>query len=96
MSGTKRRQRKERARAREAAESGERLPPPPQPDWAWRTFPVFFAFAAGGFLSLLIGVISGALGLTIVFAVFGGMLGFGLSRLGTRALVNRGIIKPRG
>lgn len=95
MSGTKRRQRKDRARAREAVATGDPLPPPRQPDWDWRTFPVFFAFAGGGFLSLLLGVVSGSLGLTVVFAIFGGMLGFALSRVGTRALVNRGIIKPR-
>lgn len=95
MSGTKRRQRKQRARVREAETTGVPLPAPQQTEWNWRTFPVFFAFAGGGFLSLLIGVVSGSLGLTVVFAIFGGMLGFGLSRLGTRALVSRGIIKPR-
>ena len=96
MSGTKRRQRKQRARVRDAEISGETLPPEPQPEWAWRSFPVFFAFSAGGFLSLILAVVSGSLGLTVIFAVFGGMLGFSLSRLGTRVMVNRGIFRPRG
>ncbi len=92
MSGSKRRQRKERARTREAETTDQPSSPPQQAQYDWRTFPVFFAFSAGGFVSLLV---AESLGLTVVFAVFGGMLGFGLSRLGTRALASRGIIKPR-
>ena len=80
---------------REATEGGHSAVAIQQSEWEWRTFPVFFAFAMGGFLSLIAGIVGGPLGLTVVFALFGGMVGFGVSRIGSRELVKRGIIKPR-
>lgn len=64
------------------------------PKWQWRTFPVYFAFAIGGFLGLYMGIIAGATNNGAVTAVFFGLwavlLGFGLSRLTSTWLLSRG------
>ena len=72
---------------------------PPIPLWRWRTLPVFFAFALGGFIGLQLGLISGAAGNATLWlistTVFGVMLGLATSRMVTRLLATRGVIKPR-
>jgi hypothetical protein len=73
--------------------------PVPMPEWKWRTFPVYFAFAMGGFIGLYFGVIVQATDnsalTTVVFVGFALLLGFGLSRLTTRFLISRQWVKPR-
>lgn len=73
--------------------------PVPMPSWRWKTFPVYFAASAGGFIGLYLGVIVQAAGnsaLTYaVFVTFALLLGFGLSRLTTRFLISRNWVKPR-
>lgn len=72
---------------------------PPGPVWKWRTLPVFFAFALGGFLGVHIGAISWATDDTtpwfIGVVVFAMMLGLALSRIVTRLLVAHAFIKAR-
>jgi len=67
--------------------------------WRWRTFPVYFAFALGGFLGLYMGIISewikNPAASTVVFGFWAILLGFGLSRFTTRFLINRNWVKPR-
>ena len=67
--------------------------PIPLPKWNWRTFPVYFAFAVGGFLGLYMGLIAGATAnetVQLVFFVFWALLlGFGLSRLTSRWMMSR-------
>lgn len=68
------------------------------PQWHWRTFPVFFALAAGMFLGMYLGILAAAVGglfSIIVFIAIAVMMGFGLSRLSTRWLLERNWIKPR-
>ena len=73
--------------------------PLPLPDWRWKTFPVYFAFAVGAFIGLYVGVIVQGVNnttfTTVVFVVFAMLLGIGLSRLSTRFLLSRHWIKPR-
>ena len=97
MSPSKRRQR--RSRARGGTESGTAPVRPPLPEWRWRTFPVFMAFSFGGFLGMYLGYFAAEIQntwyTTAIFVFFATMLGFGLSRLGTRWLMQRGKIRPR-
>ena len=69
------------------------------PEYHWRTFPVYFAFAVGGFIGLYVGIIVQATGnsmaATIAFVAFALMLGFGLSRLMVRFMVTHQWVKPR-
>ena len=64
----------------------------------WRTFPVYFAFALGAFIGLELGLLSAnlpefyALSISVGLAI---MLGLGLSRLTTRWLLQRRLIKAR-
>jgi len=64
------------------------------PAWNWRTFPVFMAFALGGFIGLYMGIIVGAstndLLVTGVFLFWALLLGFGLSRITSRWMLSRG------
>ena len=64
------------------------------PKWKWRTFPVYFAFAIGGFIGLYMGLIAGATdngALTaVVFGIWAVLLGFGLSRFTSMWLLSRG------
>ena len=73
--------------------------PVAMPAWKWKTFPVYFAFAVGGFIGLYAGVVVQATensALTYaVFVAFALLLGFGLSRLTTRFLISRNFVKPR-
>ncbi|MBA4180958.1 MAG: hypothetical protein C0506_10255 [Anaerolinea sp.] len=69
------------------------------PEWKWRTFPVYFGFALGGFVGLYFGVIVAGVDnsafTTVVFIGFALLLGFGLSRISTRFLISRQWVKPR-
>jgi hypothetical protein len=75
---------------------------PPLPQWKWKTFPVYFAFALGGFIGAYVGYLTGfvhgdsgsALPSTIMFGVAAILLGFGVARLGVRGLMGWGIIRP--
>ena len=74
--------------------------PTPMPNWHWRTFPVFMAFAVGGFLGLYMGLLAGATGgdsvFTMVAFVFWALLlGFGLSRFVSRWMLSRGWSRAR-
>ncbi len=97
-------------RSREHAESRPPGPPTtpaaasiavtvPLPDWKWKTFPVFFAFAVGTFIGVYAGFVAGALNdQTITLVVFVGiaiLFGFALSRFTTRWLMSKNWIKPR-
>lgn len=99
MSPSKRRQRRTRGRATGGHEGGAGPALPALPEWRWRTFPVFMAFSFGGFLGMYLGYfaaeIQSAWYTTAVFVVFATMVGFGLSRMGTRWLMRRGTIRPR-
>ncbi len=56
------------------------------PDWQWRTFPVFFAFAAGALvMGFLIGLMPGLYVIFFSVALFG--VAFGLARIVTRRFV---------
>ena len=99
--------RTQRARAREAGETRAAAPtiprpvfePKPLPDWRWKTFPVFFALAAGGFIGLYAGIVvqaaNNAAISTLVFVAFALPLGFGFSRLSTRWLLSRRLVRAR-
>ena len=75
------------------------MQPIPMPAWHWRTFPVYFAFAIGGFLGLYMGLIAGATSnstITIVsFAFWAILLGFGFSRFTSRWMMSRGWARQR-
>jgi hypothetical protein len=54
-------------------------------EWRWRTFPVLFAFALGGFvMALLIGMLPGAYAVFLTIAVFG--VAFGAAHYFARTL----------
>jgi len=69
------------------------------PNWQWRTFPVYLAFAVGGFIGLYMGLISGATDngaiYTFSFVFWALLLGFGFSRLTTRWILSRNWGKRR-
>ena len=66
----------------------ERAPPRPFPDWRWRTFPVFFAFAVGALaMALLTALAPWAFPAFLIAAVF--LLAFGLAHVATRVLIAR-------
>jgi len=75
---------------------------PALPNWKWRTFPVYFALALGGFIGAYAGYLTGyvhgnsgnALPSTIMFGVVAVFLGFGVARIGVRGLMGWGIIRP--
>lgn len=102
MTATKRRSRRSaapRAVTPAAAVTTSDSGPVPMPQWKWKTFPVYFALALGGFIGLYLGVIvqatnNSALTL-VVFVGFALLLGFGLSRITTRFLISRQWVKPR-
>ena len=63
------------------------------PQWKWRTFPVYFAFAIGGFLGMYSGIIIAQANdatQAIGFAFWAIILGFGLSRFTSMWLLSRG------
>ena len=70
---------------------------PAQPVWKWKTFPVYFAFSLGAFFGLYAGlaVAKNPDLLLVVSTVFALMLGLGFSRVTSRWLIRRRIIKPR-
>ncbi len=61
------------------------------PAWKWRAFPVFFAFAAGGFIGLYMGIFSASSSAFFVFAsaLWAVLLGLGFSRFTTRWIMSR-------
>ncbi|GIW17549.1 MAG: hypothetical protein KatS3mg064_0706 [Tepidiforma sp.] len=65
--------------------------PIPLPEWKWRTFPVYFAFALGGFLGLYMGLLASVNSGAFLFAsvVWAVLLGAGFSRLSTRWILSR-------
>lgn len=70
--------------------------------WNWRTFPVFFALALGLFAGVYMGILAeyarsngNGMPMNVVFITTALFFGFALSRVTSRFLVNRGIIKPR-
>jgi uncharacterized membrane protein YfcA len=68
------------------------------PEWRWRTFPVFFALAAGTFIGMQLGIVVSAANSTVSLVVFifvAVLLGLALSRVTTRWLIERRWIKPR-
>ena len=71
-----------------------------RPVWHWRTFPVFMAFAVGGFLGLYMGLLAYATGGDSVytmaaFVFWALLLGFGLSRFVSTWMVSRGWSRAR-
>jgi len=74
-----------------------------QPQWKWKTFPVYFAASLALFVGVYVGFLAGYLQFeednatvgTAVFIVSAIFLGFGFSRLTTRFLLSRQWIKPR-
>ncbi len=60
------------------------------PDWRWRSFPVFFAFAMTGFLVLLIVPAFGPWGVRVTFLAF-----TLLAAVATGHLFTRLVIVPR-
>ena len=64
----------------------------PMPKWEWRTFPVYFAFALGGFIGLYMGLVVGATSNDMVsliaFTFWAILLGFGFSRLTSRWMLS--------
>jgi cell division protein FtsW (lipid II flippase) len=60
---------------------------PSLPDWNWRTFPVFFAFALGVFLMGLLGALPDV-GPALFFISLGGVA-FGLAHILTRQVIAR-------
>ncbi|GMV85593.1 MAG: hypothetical protein AMXMBFR80_14480 [Dehalococcoidia bacterium] len=93
MSARKRRGRQP-ATVAPAAQGAAPAPAPrttPMPDWKWRTFPVFFAFALGGFAGLYMGIVSAESSGFFVFAsaFWAVLLGLGLSRFTTRWIMSR-------
>lgn len=79
--------------------SGRYIAAQPMPDWKWKTFPVFFALAIGGFIGLYMGIVvqaaNNSLISTFVFVAFALPLGFGFSKLSTRWVLSRRIVKLR-
>ncbi len=78
------------AEAKEQPPAGAR--PLPMPDWKWKTFPVFFAFAIGGFVGMYTGVVASvddSRYFTIVAIFWAVLLGFGFSRFSTRWILSR-------
>lgn len=78
--------------------------PIPMPEWRWRTFPVFFAFALGLFLGTWAGVAAGiasqgsdgtTLPMNLLFILSAVLLGLALSRFMTRWLISHQWVKPR-
>ena len=69
------------------------------PEWNWRTFPVFFAFAIGAFVGLYVGMVvawsDNSAAQTSAFLVVALLLGLGFSRLSSRWMLSRNWIKPR-
>ena len=97
-SGTRsRRSRRRRRRGRESGGAGGTgASPPPLPEWRWRTMPVFTALAFGLFAGMILGPAITGTGIagTVTFLIVAGMLGYAVSRLLTRVLMRRGVIKP--
>jgi hypothetical protein len=72
------------------------------PNWQWRTFPVFFMFAAGLFIGVFVGVPSGIAAEAgnstpqfVLFLASAMLLGLALSHVVVRWLLSRGFVKPR-
>jgi hypothetical protein len=75
--------------------------PSPLPEWRWRTFPVYFAFALGAFIFTYVGVVVGATSdsngpaVFVLFITVALLMGFGMSRITTRWLLTRRFARNR-
>ena len=75
----------------------------PLPQWKWRTFPVFFALAAGLFLGTWIGSLTGivaaendnSLPMNTALIIAAILFGAALSLFATRFMMSRQWVKPR-
>lgn len=99
MSARKRRGRQP-ATVAPAAQGAAPAPAPrttPMPDWKWRTFPVFFAFALGGFVGLYMGIFSAESPGFFVFAsaFWAVILGLGFSRITTRWIASKSLARRK-
>jgi hypothetical protein len=71
------------------------------PEWRWRTFPVYFALAAGFFIGVYAGGITASTSgvdsdaFFIVLIIAAMLLGFGLSRLMVRLVITRRLFGRR-
>ncbi|MGB2694459.1 MAG: hypothetical protein WBD55_04630, partial [Dehalococcoidia bacterium] len=72
---------------REPAQAAETAEGPSSLGWEWRTFPVFFAFAAGLLLMGIAWPIPG-IGATLFFAGIGGVA-YGVAHILTRTIIAR-------
>lgn len=65
--------------------------------WKWRTFPVFFAFALGGFVGLYMGIFSAESPGFFVFAsaFWAVILGLGFSRITTRWIASKSLARRK-
>jgi hypothetical protein len=77
--------------------------PAPLPEWRWRTFPVYFAFALGAFIAAYVGVLAGIAEersgnqtpVLVLFVSVALLMGFGMSRITTRWLLTRRFARNR-
>lgn len=75
----------------------------PLPQWNWRTFPVFFAFALGLFLGSYFGVLAGDIQarndnpvlVWVIFITSALLLGLAFSRFTTRWMLSRKIYRAQ-
>ena len=97
MSPSRRRRRRGRDGGSGAPATATGSSAPPLPEWRWRTMPVFTALAFGLFAGMILGPAITGTGIagTVTFLIVAGMLGYAVSRLLTRLLMRRGVIKPR-
>lgn len=87
----------------QARAEGQAAGLPSQPQWKWKTFPVYFAAALALFVGVYVGYLAGYLQFEednatvgmVAFIVSAIFLGFGFSRLTTRLMMSRQWIKPR-
>lgn len=91
------------AQAYSASETDAKVDTKPAlPVWRWKTFPVYFAFALGGFIGAYAGYITGfvhsdsgnSVPSTVMFGVAALLLGFGVAKIGVRGLMGWGVIRP--
>lgn len=76
---------------------------PELPVWRWKTLPVYFALTGGLFVGLYVGIAVGFFAtdrgnetpMTVTLIIAALLFGFALSRVTSRFLITRGILKPR-
>lgn len=87
--GGRRGRRSGRVKEEAAADEPQRAAGAPPVAWQWLTFPVFFAFACGGLLVLLIGPRPNTALYSVLFFVFLSATAFGLAHIATRLFIAR-------